>query len=524
MVESEAQRAVRGRDARRRGVRPRADAGRDRGDPRARRRGRQAGWDWQPPAKDEALIATVARARRERRCARPTRSAEAGALASASTEIYAKRRRRVRRRPTRRRARRERRSTNMLFDLEAKIVRSQILDGEPRIDGRDTRTVRPISDPHRRAAAHPRLGAVHARRDAGAGRRHARHRARRADHRRADGRVPRALHAPLQHAAVTPPARPAASGSPKRREIGHGRLAKRALVAVLPTQEEFAYSMRVVSEITESNGSLVDGLGVRRQPRADGRRRADQGARRRHRDGPDQGRQPLRGADRHPGRRGSPRRHGLQGRRHRQAASPRCRWTSRSRASPRRSCRSRWRRRSEGRLHILGKMQRGDARARATEVSQLRAAHDHDEDQPGEDPRRHRQGRRGHPRAHRRDRHHDRHRGRRHDHDRLASTPKAARRAKKRIEEITAEVEVGKIYEGPVLRLLDFGAIVQLLPGQGRPAAHLADRQRARQAGLRLPEGRPDRRVKVLEADDKGRVRLSMKAVKEQEQGAKQNA
>ena len=44
-------------------------------------------------------------------------------------------------------------------------------------------------------------------------------------------------------------------GTPKRREIGHGRLAKRALVAVLPSEEEFGYSMRVVSEITESNGS-----------------------------------------------------------------------------------------------------------------------------------------------------------------------------------------------------------------------------------------------------------------------------
>ena len=62
---------------------------------------------------------------------------------------------------------------------------------------------------------------------------------------------------------------------------------------------------------------LVDGVGVRREPRADGRRRADEGARRGHRDGPHQGRQPLRRADRHPRRRGSPRRHGLQGRRHR---------------------------------------------------------------------------------------------------------------------------------------------------------------------------------------------------------------
>ncbi len=53
----------------------------------------------------------------------------------------------------------------------------------------------------------------------------------------------------------TRPAKPGRVGTPKRREIGHGRLAKRALLAVLPTAEEFAYSMRVVSEITESNGS-----------------------------------------------------------------------------------------------------------------------------------------------------------------------------------------------------------------------------------------------------------------------------
>ena len=65
--------------------------------------------------------------------------------------------------------------------------------------------------------------------------------------------------------------------------------------------------------------------------------------------------------------------------------------------------------------------------------------------------------------------------------------------AKKRIEDITADVEVGKIYDGTVLRLLDFGAIVQLLPGTRRPAAHLADQQRARQRRVRPPEGRPDR-------------------------------
>ena len=68
-----------------------------------------------------------------------------------------------------------------------------------------------------------------------------------------------------------------------------------------------------------------------------------------------------------------------------------------------------------------------------------------------------------------------------------------------------------------MLRLLDFGAIVQVLPGQGRPAAHLADREGAGQPGVRLPEGRPDVRVKVLEADDKGRLRLSMKAAAEED-------
>ena len=79
--------------------------------------------------------------------------------------------------------------------------------------------------------------------------------------------------------------------------------------------------------------------------------------------------------------------------------------------------------------------------------------------------------------------------------------------AQKRIEDITAEVEVGKIYEGTVLQLLDFGAIVQRAAGQGRPAAHLADRQRARQrASPTTSRKARSVKVKVLEADDKGRV------------------
>ena len=89
-------------------------------------------------------------------------------------------------------------------------------------------------------------------------------------------------------------------GSPGRREIGHGKLAWRAVHPLLPTPEEFPYTMRIVSEITEFERFLVDGDGVRHLARADGRRRAAEAAGRGHRDGPDQGGQRVRGALRHP--------------------------------------------------------------------------------------------------------------------------------------------------------------------------------------------------------------------------------
>jgi polyribonucleotide nucleotidyltransferase len=87
--------------------------------------------------------------------------------------------------------------------------------------------------------------------------------------------------------------------------------------------------------------------------------------------------------------------------------------------------------------------------------------------------------------------------------------------ARKRIEDITAEVEVGRIYEGTVLRLLDFGAIVSILPGKDG-LLHISQiaNERVNQVSDYLKEGQAVR-VKVLEADDKGRVRLSMKAAAE---------
>ncbi|HMM71558.1 MAG TPA: S1 RNA-binding domain-containing protein, partial [Rhodocyclaceae bacterium] len=89
----------------------------------------------------------------------------------------------------------------------------------------------------------------------------------------------------------------------------------------------------------------------------------------------------------------------------------------------------------------------------------------------------------------------------------------AADLAKKRIEAITAEVEVGQIYEGTVLRLMDFGAIVSVLPGKDG-LLHISQiaNERINAVSDHLKEGQIVR-VKVLETDDKGRIRLSMKAL-----------
>jgi len=85
--------------------------------------------------------------------------------------------------------------------------------------------------------------------------------------------------------------------------------------------------------------------------------------------------------------------------------------------------------------------------------------------------------------------------------------------AKRRIEEITAEVEVGRIYEGTVLRLLDFGAVVSLLPGKDG-MVHISQiaNERVNSVSDYLKEGQTVR-VKVLEVNEKGQVRLSMKAL-----------
>jgi polyribonucleotide nucleotidyltransferase len=85
--------------------------------------------------------------------------------------------------------------------------------------------------------------------------------------------------------------------------------------------------------------------------------------------------------------------------------------------------------------------------------------------------------------------------------------------AKKRIENITAEVEVGQVYEGPVLKLLDFGAIVNILPGKDG-LLHISEivNERIKDINDYLKEGQIVK-VKVIQTDEKGRVRLSAKAL-----------
>ncbi|MEW8693170.1 MAG: polyribonucleotide nucleotidyltransferase, partial [Candidatus Thiodiazotropha endolucinida] len=138
--------------------------------------------------------------------------------------------------------------------LKKRVVRGRILDGEPRIDGRDTRTVRPISVrtgvlPRTHGSALFTRGETQAlvvttlgtERDSQI-----------IDALEGSRREHFMLHYNFPPFCVGETGR---VGSPKRREIGHGRLAKRGVLACMPTISEFPYAIRVVSEITESNGS-----------------------------------------------------------------------------------------------------------------------------------------------------------------------------------------------------------------------------------------------------------------------------
>ena len=462
-------------------------------------------WDWAAPAKDEAFIAKVGalaeqplkdayQIRSKQARTHATRAVTASTMSSLTSDGSSVDKVKV---------------DNVLFDIEAKIVRSQILSGEPRIDGRDTRTVRDIEI---RSGVLPRVhgSALFTRGETqalvaatlGTDR----------DSQKIDALAGEYSEHFMLHYNMPPFATGETGrvGTPKRREIGHGRLAKRALVAVLPDRGEFPYSMRVVSEITESNGSssmasvcggclaLMDAgvplkahvAGIAMGLIKEGNRFAVL--------------TDILGDEDHLGDMDFK----VAGT---TAGITALQMDIKIQGITKEIMQVALAQAKEARLHILGKMTEAMGTAN-TEVSQFAPRLYTMKINPekirdvigkggstiralteetgctidiGEDGT-----------------------------ITIASTDAdKAEHAKKRIAEITAEVEVGKIYEGPITKILDFGALVNLLPGKDG-LLHISQiaHQRVEKVTDFLSEGQIVR-VKVLETDEKGRVKLSMKAL-----------
>ena len=469
-------------------------------------------WDWKAPAKNEPLIAKIDALAKDKLVAayqirnkqartQACRTAYAEVIAALTAEGVEFDKVAI---------------EGLLFEVEAKIVRGQILAGEPRIDGRDTRTVRAIEIrnsvlPRTHGSALFTRGETQAlvvttlgtERDA-----------QRIDALSGDFEDNFMLHYNMPPFATGETGR---VGTPKRREIGHGRLAKRALVAVLPSKEEFPYTMRLVSEITESNGSssmasvcggclsLMDAgvplkahvAGIAMGLIKDGNRFAVL--------------TDILGDEDHLGDmdfKVAGTTNGitaLQMDIKIQGITKEIMQVALAQAK-------------EARVHILGKMQEAMGEAK-TEVSSfapklytfkinpekirdvigkggavIRALTEETGCQINisEDGT-----------------------------ITIAATESAkADEAKRRIEEITAEVEIGKIYEGPVTKILDFGALVNLLPGKDG-LLHISQiaHERVEKVSDYLKEGQIVK-VKVMETDEKGRVKLSMKVLTERPEQA----
>lgn len=403
----------------------------------------------------------------------------------------------------------------ILFDLESKIVRSQILAGEPRIDGRDTRTVRPIEI---RSGVLPRthgstlftrgetqalvvatLGTARDEQiiDALSG----------------EHRERFMLHYNMPPFATGETGR---VGSPKRREIGHGRLAKRALVPVLPLSEDFAYTIRLVSEITESNGSssmasvcggslaMMDAgvplkahvAGVAMGLILEGNKFAVL--------------TDILGDEDHLGDMDFK----VAGT---QMGITALQMDIKVQGINKEIMQVALAQAKEGRLHILAEMQsavsgaRTELSAHAPRMTTLKIHPDKIREVIGK----------GGATIQALTKETDTSIDIAEDGlITIASTSaEGMEEAKRRIEAITADVEIGKIYEGPVLKLLEFGAIVNVLPGKDG-LLHISEIAQERVKDIKewLREGQMVR-VKVLQADDKGRLRLSLKAALADEGG-----
>lgn len=398
---------------------------------------------------------------------------------------------------------------NIIFDLESSIVRGQILNGEPRIDGRDTRSVRPISIrlgvlPRTHGSALFTRGETQALVIATLGTKQ--------DEQIVDSVMGEVREHFMLHYNMPPFATGEVGrfGSPKRREIGHGRLAKRALIATLPNQDDFQYTIRLVSEITESNGSssmasvcggslaMMDAgvpvedhvAGVAMGLIKEGNKFAVL--------------TDILGDEDHLGdmdfkvagtEKGIT---ALQMDIKIQGINKEIMQVALAQAK-------------EGRLHILGKMKeaisgsRNELSSFAPRMISLNINPEKVRDVIGKGGATIRtlteetgcqieitdDG-----------------------HITIASSDlEAAQEAQRRIEELTVEVEIGKVYEGTVIKLLDFGGVLQILPGKDG-LLHISEIANFRIKDINdvLSIGQKVN-VKVIESDDRGRIRLSAKAI-----------
>ena len=393
--------------------------------------------------------------------------------------------------------------------IEKATVRGRILSNEPRIDGRDVETVRPISVetsvlPRTHGSALFTRGETQAivtctlgtERDAQI-----------IDALEGERRDPFMLHYNFPPFCVGETGR---VGSPKRREIGHGRLAKRAILGVLPSPEDFPYVIRAVSEITESNGSssmatvcgtslaLMDAGVTLKAPVAgvamglikDGDRFAVL--------------TDILGDEDHLGDMDFKVAGTAEG-------VTALQMDIKIDGITREIMEQALAQAKRGRLHILAEMGKAISAPReemsryAPRITTMSIPTDKIRDVIGkggvtiraiseatgaaidiEDD--------GTIKI-------------------ATSDLSAAEDARRRIEQITADVEAGTIYEGKVVRLMDFGAFVNILPGKDG-LVHISQISEERVANVsdKLSEGDVVK-VKVLEVDKQGRIRLSMKAV-----------
>lgn len=466
-------------------------------------------WDWQPAPKNEALVAQIKAAAQEglqaaykvrEKQARSTQIKQihaavqeqlAAAAADKGEEVDAVE------------------VENILFSLESEIVRSQILNGEPRIDGRDTRTVRPISI---RLGVLPRThgsvlftrGETQAIVVATLG---TKQDEQIIDSVMGEGRERFMLHYNFPPFSTGETGR---VGSPKRREIGHGRLAKRALVATLPKHDDFQYTIRLVSEITESNGSssmasvcggslaLMD-AGVPVQDHVAG---VAMGLIKE--DNKFAVLTDILGDEDHLGDMDFK----VAGTK---AGITALQMDIKIQGITKEIMQAALAQAKEGRMHILGKMEeaisgsRSELSSFAPRMLTVKINPEKIRDVIGKGGATIRAL--------------TEETGSQIDisDDGLVTISSAdldkAKEAERRILEITAEVEVNQVYEGTVQRMLDFGAIVQILPGRDG-LLHISEiaNYRINDINEVLKVGQK-LRVKVIEADDRGRIRLSVKAL-----------